>query len=437
MPKSKIKNHDARSLAVHILQQVHKNIPLQSALDSALTKHPISSKETALCTELVYGYARYCLRLNYVLDTLLKKREQLPLPLQITLGISAYSLLFLSRVPHYATVNWAVDFTKSQFGPGLAKLCNGVLRSLLRLGDAPLHDNFYKNAHDFYSVPQWIYDLWYNEYGENNAQLLLTKSLQKPMQCIRLNRLHADYKELHSFFSSVEGANAVGFDGFVFNEGASHAWPHALKGKSLSEWHNEGAFSWQAAGSQIALSKCFEAVPRLHEQEWWDACAGQGGKSFALMEQGINVGLVSDVSSVRVAQFKRTAQRLNVPMPRLALMSGVRPALCSWSGSILLDVPCSGLGTLSRRPDIRLHRTKNDVKNMLKTQASILQSTWPLLQKSNYVLYMTCTLNPQENEGQVNAFLRDHADAHMLFTWQTPFEHPWLEGMYVAVIQKA
>ncbi len=425
--------YNARSLAVYVLQHSKKNVPLQFALDDALSKYPLEQNESALCTELVYGYTRYCLRIEFILDTLLKNRKGLPHVLQYTLGISTYSLLFLTRIPHYATVNWAVDFTKKNFGQGLAKLCNGVLRSLLRLEDAPLHVEFYKNIYDFYSVPSWLYDLWQNAYGHENTIKLLARSLQRPRTSFRLNKLHTNYAELDDFFSGHNFFEPIGFNGFVFRATNS---PKDVTQVNFNDLHEQGAISWQSVGSQEILSQCFEAVPSLKEELWWDACAGQGGKTFALMEQGIRVGLASDISMQRLMQLKRTASRLKLSPPPLALMSAECAALNQWRGSILLDVPCSGLGTLAKRPDIRLNRSENDIRYMLKLQHDICKKTWTFLRKDSFLIYMTCTLSPSENDGQVSAFLKNNSDGKLLFSWQTAHDHSCCEGMYVAVIQK-
>ncbi len=424
---------DARSLAVYVLQQMDKATPLQSALDSALVQFPIKDNEKSLCTELVYGYTRYAIRIDAILDNLLKKRQDLPKLLQLTLGISVYSLLFLSKVPSYASVNWAVDYTKKNFNLGLSKLCNGVLRSLIRLEDLPMQLGYFESEDEFYSIPKWIYDLWLRSYGHNDTIKLLTRSLQRPKNCIRLNKLHEDYIKLKNYFDELPGAEPLGFDGFVFN---GVQLPKEILNKTVYQLHIDGAFSWQASGSQVVLEKCFTAVPELLSQVWWDACAGQGGKTFALLEQGVHINLVSDLSLPRLKQLQFTAKRLGHSLPQSVIMSAAKPDFNLYDGSVLLDVPCTGLGTLAKRPDIRIHRSYDDLQEMLKTQQEILNGAWAVLKPNRFLIYMTCTVNPLENEVQVESFLQNHSNAKLLYSWQTPHEHPWLEGMYVAVLQK-
>ncbi len=424
---------DARSLSILILQQSFNSVPLQQALDSGLISHKLTPQDSALCTELVYGYSRYALRINSVLDTLLRNRAGLPKVLQLTLGVSAYSLLFLTKVPHYATVDWAVSFTKQKLGLKLSKLCNAVLRSLLRLEQSPHEFSFFSNAYDFYSKPKWMYDLFLDAYGIDNSHSLLMRSLQRPKVCIRLNPYHELFDDLKSFFTSLDNFSCVGFSGFVCLDGKipSHCLTH-----SLSFLHEDGAFSWQSAGSQEAMFNCFQSVPQLKEFSFWDACAGQGGKSLILIEQGVNIILASDTSWQRLMQFELTLNRLNFAKPFLLQMSATNSSLKNFNGNILLDVPCSGLGTLSRRPDISFHRTVKDLKKLVSLQKNILQNSFNILSSDRYIIYLTCTLNPSENDLLIDDFVLKNPKSEVVFSWQTPHEHPWLDGMYACVIKK-
>ncbi len=428
-----LKPQDARSLAIMVLQELSVQNSIQSTLDYVLTKFPLDPLDINLSTELVYGYTRYSFRINYILDTLLKKRTKLPRALQLALGISIYSLLFLTRVPHYATVSWAVNFTKKHYGVKLSNLCNAVLRAFIRLENEPLNINFYKEAHLYYSCPKWIFDLWLNSYGQEITTFLLERSLNRPHAAIRLNKLHEKYNILHSFFSNFNDAKSFGFDGFMFS---NSNLPKQICNFNLNELHDEGAFSWQSAGSQISLYECFANVPELYNQSFWDACAGQGGKTFALLEQGINVTLASDVSNARIEQFKFTAQRLNIEFSNILPMDVTNPNFDNFNGSILLDVPCTGLGTLCKRPDIKLNRSLEDAEEISKLQKNILQKAWSLLSINSYLIYITCTLNPHENENQVKWFLKNHPNAIQVFSWQTPHTHLTLEGMFAAVLKK-
>ncbi len=423
---------DARSLAVQVLLHVSPATHLQASLDKGLRNTTLPSIDHGLCTELVYGTMRYALRLDAVLDTLMKKRKALPAEMQMVMRVASYALLFLDRVPHHATVNWAVNFVKGRFGQPLSKVCNGTLRSLIRLEDQPYKLSFFSKQEDFYSMPAWLFAMLKDNYGQEDAQRICERSLARPKIALRLNPRHAKFAFLQEQLESL-GAEKVGWSGYVFD---TISVPREIDGQSMAKLHDAGAFSWQASGSQHVLQSCFAAVPDLKFSPLWDACAGQGGKSLALLEQGLEVSICTDTSKSRLMLLQETARRLKVPCPHVVCADASKYLLNSWQGNILLDVPCSGFGTLSRRPEIRVHRSQNDVSNLIGLQKKILRTAFASLQAGQYVIYMTCTLHPLENEKLVAKFLEEQPMATQVYTWQTAHEHAYMEGMYVSVIKK-
>lgn len=436
----------ARDMALLVLQRVERGDAVQMALDQVLASQNAAAdpRDAALCTEMVYGYLRTALRVEAVLAKVLKAPQDLPRVLQLILGLGVHSLLFLDKVPDHAVVNWCVE-RGSQFGKKMSGLTNAVLRSVQRLGDDPQHKEFYAvngaSALDaqclYYSVPLWMGQLWHDAYGAESCELLLARSFAQPWPCARVNALREENTALRAALLE-QGGTAVGKCGVVFAPGET---PKAVLGQSMAQWHAHGAFSWQAAGSMVVLDGGLDtAMDSLQVPHWnapvWDACAGQGGKSLGLMERGVRVGLCSDVHVGRLRQLRKTAERLRIQCPPVLRMQADVPALRSWPGTILLDAPCSGLGTMARRPEIRTRRTADHIGALAALQARMLRTAWQLLGQGGHVVYMTCTLNPAENEAQVQGLLRSESAARLVSTWQTPHDHPWLEGMYVAVLQK-
>ncbi len=423
---------DARSLAVQVLMHISPAHTLQASLDTGLRNTTLPHIDHALCTELVYGTMRYALRLDAVFDVLMKKRKSLPPEMLIVMRVAGYALLFLDRVPHHATVNWAVKFVKKRFGEPLSKVCNGTLRSLIRLEGAPLHKEYFKNIEDYYAVPGWIFTLFSQSYGQENAERIFQRCLDRPKIALRLNPRHAKFEFMQDELK-VLGASPIGWSGFVFD---NISVPREIDGIHINKWHDSGVFSWQAAGSQEVLKLCFNAVPELKFSPLWDRCAGQGGKSLALIEQGLEVELSTDIHKARLMLLQETARRLKLPCPHVICADAKDSIAPSWQGNILLDVPCSGFGTMARRPEIRVNRTQNDVSNLVGLQKKILRTSYANIKSGQYCIYMTCTLNPAENEKLVAKFLTEEPSATLCYEWQTPPEHAYLEGMYVAVIKK-
>ncbi len=424
--------YDARSLAIYTINCVQNGDAIQAALNKSIVKYNLNSLENSLCTEICYGYLRYCLRIDAILRRFLSKPHKLPSILKINLGIAIYSIIFLNKIPHHASVNWSVEFAKKVFGISLSKVCNGVLRNVLRNINDFNSPEFYEIS-DYYSVPKWLYTLLVTSYGKQNAHDIFERSLQRPQLSIRLNKSHELYSNLDNFFSEIPGIQKNGFSGYAF---VHEDLPKAYENLSISQLHCMGAFTWQSLASQVAMYHCFAAIPELSSEIWWDACAGQGGKSLMLLEQGVKIKFASDISLQRLNQLSINAQRLNVLCPIRIIMSAANPSFRSFNGSFILDVPCSGVGTLGKRPDIRLHRTISDVHHLVSLQRQILNSIWNVLPTKKFIIYQTCTLNPDENENQIFSFLNAHSDSELLYTWQTPHDNTYLEGMYICVLKK-
>ncbi len=431
------KTQDVRTVALSILLAVEKGHHVQAMLDAALQKNALSLKDQALCTELTYGTLRYYFRLNAILDAVLTQREKLPKPLQMLLRTAIYALLFLDRIPHHATVHHAVQSAKQRFGPHLAKVVNASLREAQRLKQACMEQSFYKKLADFYAMPSWLYGYLVKAYGNDTAQILCDKFLQRPKMSLRLNPNFSEFSALDAFFANQSHTQKIGHSGYVFLQG--HVSREAL-GQSMSAWHEQGAFSWQASGSQEVLHQCLLAVPELKKDVVWDACAGQGGKTLAMLEQHIPVLLASDVSFRRLALLAVNGKRLGFHPPHTVLGEAQGAWFAckenSFEGTILLDVPCTGFGTLARRPEIRLHRSYEDLQTLVHVQKNILEKAFCFLAKGRHMVYMTCTYTPLENEQQIELFLQTHSQAEEVFRWQTPFAHPFLEGMFVSVMRK-
>lgn len=443
---------DARTVAWQVLETLEKGMSAQEALDTALRATLLEGADKALCTELVYGCLRMEIRIAVVLERVLPQPEKLPRACWLALALAAYAMLFLQKIPHYAIVNWAVNAVQARWGQGLARVVNGALRSLGRIAEEAGSLPFYtvpalaggKKAAAraaratlarWYSMPQWIVDIWCSAYGEAAARSLLERSFQRPWACLRVNARHAAMPVLRDAVAAWarehdEQCVAVGPAGWAFAAGSA---PAELAGKTLAQWRDEGVMSWQAAGSQVVLAE-------LGCTQWrvpvWDACCGQGGKSLFLLEQGVPVRLSSDLHGGRLRRVRGECQRVGVPAPLVMRADMTCPPVRHWAGNIILDVPCTGLGTLARRPDIRRHRSYAVLEEMRAVQAQLLEAAWAVLACGGELAYITCALDPQENEAQIAAFVQRHAEAACVREWQTPHTHPWLEGMYGACLRK-
>lgn len=426
--------NQARKAALKTILQVEQGQHLQEALNQVLSAQNIGGNVAGQVSDLVYGYFRTCIRLEKTLQTVLPALHKIPKNLRILLALAVYSLLFQDRKAIYAVFDQTVEYAKKKYGKGLAGVVNASLRSLQRRGEE-LQDislfiggkkQIWRGFADFYAMPQAVAKLWLDAYGEEQLKLLLQRSFQRPRTGIRLAPGHASFAELKKFFLKLgsEIAFPVGETGFALMPGAVSE----IAGFDLQHWQKEGAIRLQAAGSQVIMEK-------LGLWQWrepvWDCCAGAGGKTLALLDNGISVTLATDLSAKRLATLQKLAN-INIARANAAC-----PPLAVWDGNILLDAPCSGLGVLARRPDIKNKFNKEEIKKLNTAQMAILQGAGALLKPGKKLAYITCALNPDENELLINGFLQAHPEFRLEQQWQTPHEHPWLEGMYGAVLLRA
>lgn len=438
---------DARECAVLALERMDDGMPVQAAVDAVLAHCALPVRERRLCAELVYGCARERIRCDAILGRLLRRPAGLPRPMLHCLAIAVHSLLFQERIPPHAAISAAVRQVDSRYGVRLARVANGVLRSLQRLGDAPHDAAWYEEVRDapgqrawraacrFWSMPPEIADLWRAAYGEETALALMRRCFQRPWTGIRLNAKHplatAARRALEA--AAPEAARAAaGAWGLAFAPGAL---PEEALGMPLAELRRAGVLEFQSAGSQAVLQE-------LGLLDWdapvWDACAGVGGKSRALSEAGVPVLLATDLSPGRLARLRTALPEGGRPVPALAVADAAQPPVRAWGGHILADAPCSGLGVLGRRPDIRFpgRRTMAVLREYPGTQGRILRALAARLRPGRELAYLTCTLNPAENEAVVASLTEADTGLELVRSWCTPMSHPWLEGMYGVVVRR-
>lgn len=435
---------NGRSAALQALLLVDSGLNVQQAVAAVLAPPATAQavpalppQERNLCAELVYGYLRAELRIAAILDAVLPRPGSLPRPMILLLGLAVYALQFQERVPDHAAVHSAVDAVRRLYGQGLARVANGALRSVQRRNDEFQHIEFYKkrcNSREidalalFYAVPSWLAHCWEAAFGRATAVSLLRRSFMRPWSALRINARHPAASLLLASLRA-QGGEGVGDYGVVFPPGGM---PQHIGGREISAWQREGALSLQAAGSQAVL----EALGLFAwDAPVWDVCAGFGGKTLALLERDVPVRLAVDRSPARLRLLPGECRRLRLTQPATVIADGMRPPLSRWDGHILVDAPCSGLGVLARRPDIR-RRPEEALAQHAAAQRALLSACAALLRPGRQLAYVTCTLRPEENEGAVAALLQQQPALRLLRRWRTPHDHPWLEGMYGALLQK-
>lgn len=431
--------HDPRAAALVALSQVlHGGQDSQTVLDRQLGSSKLVPSDKALCTELFYGTLRHHLRLEWYLGRKLSRPEKLPQELALTLELALYELKH-TRIPAHAAVNWAVEMASNRFGKALAGVVNGVLRGIIRSGNEYFDPGYYaaelKLAEDspgvlglLYATPEWIVRLWGEAYGMDACINYLEAGLKSSPQALRINEANPE-EDKRIVLDELQAQNASKLADFCWLLKPGSRFP-------VRAWQEKGLVSRQSAAA-------YEVLFAMRPAEWpdpvWDACAGRGNKSLALLEAGVQVHTASDPSKKRLDGLPGEMRRLGLDSsgmlePRVVLTSAAKAGFEGEFGTVLVDAPCSGLGTLGHRPEIRWRRAVADVDKLILTQAEILDAAARALHKKtgNRIIYMTCTLNRAENQEQVERFLSAHPGFELRSEFQTPADSPLLEFFYAA-----
>jgi len=409
---------------------------VQAALDTVLTARRLDPRDRALATELVYGCLRLRGRLDYILSRLLKNPAGVPEPVRRILTLAAYEILHLSKVPAYASVDWAVSAVREAAGKGLSGMANAVLRRLATAPERLDDPGFYRAGRGdevtflsrFYSCPDWIVSLWLDDHGPTDTRLLLEGQLRAAPLGLRVNRTKPGAKALFDALSGLPGVALAAFPTLALPAGTDFS----PAGVDLPSLLAQGLISRQSAAAQLLLAG-------LDLDDWpepiFDACAGRGGKTLALAEAGKRV-FAADVHPGRLSGLAGELTRLGLPAVPTFRASATRPPLRTAPGTILLDAPCSGLGVLSRRPDSKWRRRPEDLPGLARLQGAMLEAAYAALAPGGHLVYMTCTVNRAENEGVVDRLGRRHR--RLILVAETPARpDPVLgEVFYGAVLKK-
>ena len=390
----------ARSLALAVLEDVFNN---QAYSNIALNKHlkgsQLSAADKGLVTEIVYGTVARKLTLEWYLSHFIEDRDKLDNWLYILLLLSAYQLRYLDKIPNHAVVNEAVELAKAR-KKGSEKLVNAVLRRILREGWPDIDSIKRKNKRDSiaYSLPVWIVSKLKEEYGEERAQAIFKSLLVRNKASIRVTDLSRKEE-----IKAVLEANDSPLSPSSLVKEQGHFAGHDL--------FSEGAITIQDESSQLV-------APTLdlqgHEQVL-DACAAPGGKT-AHMASYLTSGKVTalDLYDHKLDLIQENAERLGVADRVQTQKLDARKVHEFFEkdsfDKILVDAPCSGIGLLRRKPDIKYNKETADFTSLQEIQLEILGSVCQTLRKGGIITYSTCTIVSEENFQVVEAFLESHPE---------------------------
>lgn len=375
------------------------------ALDEVLSNMKLSAPDRALATEIFYGTLENLIRLDYMLSLLMERPPEAEA--QDILRMSAYQLLFLERVPENAVCDEAVKLTRELGLERATGLVNGVLRNMLRrrteLVPPARAAGLTRYLSISYSMPEFVCERLIEQYGAELTEQILARRSGRYIIVVRPNTLRIspteferslDAENIHWERSRVSGAYRVSGMGAVSRE----------------KLYRSGQLSVQGESSLM----CAQALAPKPGMQVLDACAAPGGKSAALMElmQGAGRVYACDVHAHRVELIRATAARLG--------HDGIKPCMWDatrfnpdWAGAmdaVLCDAPCSGLGVVAEKPDIKLSLAPEAFKALPELQKRILANCARYVRPGGTLVYSTCTLLECENQAVVREFLASQPD---------------------------
>lgn len=412
-----MKQDKPRKLALRTLNRLSRNPSAAAqALDGMFERESrLTARDRSFINHLIQGVQRWRLRLDFIIgqaaDLPFKRID--PTVLNI-LRLALYQIFHLDRVPDSAAVNEAVKQAKAGRNPHAAPFVNGVLRNICRqkekISFPDRHSDPARYLSIFHSFPEWLVQYWLEQWGEPFTEQLLTAENRLPVLTLRTNTLRTGREEL------MQALKDKGL--------SCRPTPYGPEGIYLSDFRgrvsdvfgfNEGRFQVQDQGAQI-VSHLLSPRPG---ESILDLCAGLGGKTGHLAQISGDSGRLTalDAHYGRLSRLRENNQRLGIRRVHVVAADAAgdlsRLFRCRFE-KILVDAPCSGLGVLSRHPDGKWNKEIGDFARLGRVQKKLLDRASNLLTPGGRMLYVTCTLSKEENEGVVQALLTSNQEIRLM-----------------------
>ncbi len=391
-----------RGIAVKLLNRVDRtDAYLEKLLDIEIKNSELSGKDKALLFEIVHGVIRWLGRIDWILNGFYKGQFSKCIPnVKNSMRVALYQILFLDKIPEHAAVNESVEFVKKLQGEKSANLTNAVLRNIIRSKDSIRYPNKEEDIVGFYAAyyshPTWMVKRWIKRFGEEETKNLLIANNNRPKHTLRINSLKTNSVELKSLLDSVDLKYKNGKYLSEYLELSS------LTNISSWEYFQKGYFSIQDESTGFAC-KALDCKP---DMKVLDLCAAPGGKTAFLADEMKNMGeiVAVDKFETRLEILKKNMERLGISNIRTVVKDSLKFDENDFD-RVLADVPCSGIGTLTKKPDIKWKKDLSDIRQLNEIQLKLLEKASMSVKVGGIVVYSTCTTEPEENIEIVNKFL--------------------------------
>lgn len=389
-----------RDAAIDVLLRVFEDgLFLDVSLDRTLRRKNLRDRGRRFLTQLVYGTVRHKILCDYVLRGVLRQPlEELPAPMRALLRMGVFQALFCRQVTPPALVHTSVDLAKKRGHAGLARLANAVLRRIPHaLSEVALPEEPFERLHVQYSMPKWLVERWVKTLGPEETEILCRALTQEAPTTARVNtsQTHPDalVKTLEKGGILAEKRTAIPEE-ITFVQGPPPA---------RSKRFHAGDFVIQDPASMLP--------PHLMEpqagERILDMCAAPGGKTthIAALTEGQAPIVACDLRPLRIRQIRENAARTNAPHIQMIVADGRNTPFAGQFSRVLVDAPCSGLGTLRRHPDLKYRISEQDISELASLQVQLLRSAIGLCENQGVIVYSVCTFTPEETEQVVTGIL--------------------------------
>ncbi len=406
----KMQNKTPRYLAVNLLESIEQQQRYANlSLNHLLQHERLSDVDKHLVTRLVYGTIQWQLRLDYNWRAFVKTPDNLPIWVQMLLRMSLYQLFFLDKVPAHAILNEANEIAKTRDHGRYVKLVNAVLRHVQRAGEQDYQQiaNDVERLSITSSVPLWLTQRLVEQYGFERCKNMLAVVNQPPHASARVNTLKTNrdemLAELATTFTDIKPSEVspVGLTA----AGGNFAQTTAFKNGELTIQDE----------SSMLVAPSLQVEP---QHQVLDACSAPGGKTTHIAtyldpEQGGSITAL-DIHQRKLKLVEDNAQRLGVDDRLTTLPLDARKVDQTFADEtfdrILVDAPCSGLGLMRRKPEIRYAKQEQDIARLPEIQGDILAAAAAKLKVGGLMVYSTCTILAAENQEVVQNFLNNHTN---------------------------
>jgi 16S rRNA (cytosine967-C5)-methyltransferase len=409
----------ARACAYAVIRRVFEDgAYADRALHGEARRHRLDPRDRALATRLAYGVVQRRATLDHVIAQLAGRPvERLEPAVRAALRLGVLQLVFLDRVPAHAAVRESVELAK-QTSRGGAGLVNAVLRRAAREAPAivaSLPDAAPGEAAIKHSYPLWIAELWFDALGPDEARALMAAGNEPAEAAVRVNALKTDHLDLPVPTRPADHLPEGLIVDAPFDAFASPQW-------------EQGLFMPQSCAA-MAVARALDPQPG---ERILDLCAAPGGKTTHLAALIGNQGRITAVErhEGRAKALRRTAERMGATCVEVRTADATTPLQTGDYDRVLVDPPCSDLGTLAARPDVRWRKHAETPAALAVTQERILDRAAAALRPGGVLVYSTCTISPAENEQTIAAFLERRGDfAHDRLPSDLPvWDHPIVPG---------